>query len=264
MRSLMQIVTSITEPDIVSTQPTLLSEEEGAFWLWAFPQLLAWDRPIRWLFSLTGGERSKGDLWGVDNAGNLLIVEGKRIPGERNPFRQLLLFERKRRETPQFAKLFEPTSIREFWRDRMEGESVFIGEQFSLIEKGIRPKREFRGVVPYSSRRFATLRWPTLYRKHIFPLFSPDSLYKRETESFLEQYERLGGPVHYIGLLVLQARRTPKLSSQGLADFAELKLLAGGAGFVHLRALSVENCDPSGTRFCGWREATGPVVKSST
>ncbi len=124
----MQIEISVVEPDIVSTQPDLLWEEEGAVWLWAFPSLLLWERRIRWLFSLTGGERWKEDLWGIDDAGNLLILEGKRIPGERNPFRQLLRFENGRRENPQVAKLLEAGSLRRRWLTRLQQEVAFTRE----------------------------------------------------------------------------------------------------------------------------------------
>ena len=89
----MLIEISITEPDIYSTEPASLFEEEGSLWLWALPKLLLWDRPVRWLFSFVSSEKREGDLWGLDEAGNLLIVEAKRIPGERNPFRKLLHFE---------------------------------------------------------------------------------------------------------------------------------------------------------------------------
>jgi len=75
----MLIEISITEPDIYSTEPASLFEEEGSLWLWALPKLLLWDRPVRWLFSFVSSEKREGDLWGLDEAGNLLIVEAKRI-----------------------------------------------------------------------------------------------------------------------------------------------------------------------------------------
>ena len=33
-------------------------EESGTVWLWAFPELLAWPRPITWLFSPVTGSNS--------------------------------------------------------------------------------------------------------------------------------------------------------------------------------------------------------------
>ncbi len=80
---------------------------------------------------------------------------------------------RTRRESPIAAKLLEGGSLRQLWVAGLKKELDFIREQFPLLEQGIRPEREFPGVVPYSSRRFATQRWPTLYRKHIAPLLPP-------------------------------------------------------------------------------------------
>lgn len=179
-------------------------------------------------------------------------MEAKRIPGERNPFRKLLHFDQTRRDSPIAAKLLEGGSLRQLWVNglNLKKELDFIREQFPLLEQGIRPEREFPGLVPYSSRRFATQLWPTLYRKHIAPLFTADSLYQEDCEAFLKRYERLEGAVHYIGLLVLKGGSDPRLSTRGQADFEGLKHQVG-AEFVHFRALAAEPCAPTGTRFRG-------------
>ena len=66
------------------------AEEEGTVWLWALPELLGWPRPIYWLFSPVNGarvdgKRTTGDLWGIDDAGTLVILEAKRAANETDP-----------------------------------------------------------------------------------------------------------------------------------------------------------------------------------
>ena len=45
------------------------SRESAVLWLWERPQLLAWDRPLYWLFE------SNWHLWGIDAGGCLIIVD---------------------------------------------------------------------------------------------------------------------------------------------------------------------------------------------
>jgi hypothetical protein len=75
----------------------LKSEEIGTFWLWAWPDLLGWPFQITWLFSpVTGKSKWPGDLWGLDDRGNLLIVETKLARNDRgpqDPFKDFIGFE---------------------------------------------------------------------------------------------------------------------------------------------------------------------------
>src|SRR2546426_2802088 len=73
----------------------LPSEESASIWLWAWPSLLGWRRRINWLFSpVTGNTRHPGDLWDLDAAGNLLIVETKldKAGSPQNPLEDFLAY----------------------------------------------------------------------------------------------------------------------------------------------------------------------------
>jgi hypothetical protein len=79
-------------------------EEEAIVWLWAKPSLLPWPRPVEWLFSpITGNKEWPGDLWGVDEDGELLIIENKilkRSGHHYDPFRTLFPTRVSRRFAP--------------------------------------------------------------------------------------------------------------------------------------------------------------------
>ena len=70
-------------PDVRYTDPSksrtdlVYMEEAGTLWLWAFPELLRWHTGITWLFSPPGRNRWDGDLWGIDDDGNFVLVEAK-------------------------------------------------------------------------------------------------------------------------------------------------------------------------------------------
>src|SRR5438046_1174944 len=71
----------------------LMHEEEAAVWLWYLaaawpsqPALPGWPCSIEWIFSpVTGNKQWPGDVWGVDERGELVIVEGK-MGDRRDPF----------------------------------------------------------------------------------------------------------------------------------------------------------------------------------
>lgn len=59
-------------------------------WLWERPQLLAWERPLYWLFECNW------HLWGIDDAGCAAIVEATIARGKtlQDPFRGLVDYAR--------------------------------------------------------------------------------------------------------------------------------------------------------------------------
>jgi len=74
-----QVLSSELGKDLKSDSDQLYAfEEYAALWLWAYPQLLEWSQQIKWLFSpVTGKDKYPGDLWGMDDMGNLILVETK-------------------------------------------------------------------------------------------------------------------------------------------------------------------------------------------
>jgi len=82
--------------DIKSDSDRLYAFEEYAtLWIWAYPQLLEWGQQIKWLFSpVTGKDKYPGDLWGMDNTGNLILVETKLATrAKQDPFVDFINFE---------------------------------------------------------------------------------------------------------------------------------------------------------------------------
>ncbi len=67
------------------------SEELALLWLWDWPLLLGWPRPIIWLGYRIDARRSAVRLWGVDSSGTLIIVEIKIDRGKApDPFESLI------------------------------------------------------------------------------------------------------------------------------------------------------------------------------
>ena len=66
------------------------SSRSAVLWLRAWPRLLGWKRRVNWLRVSDSAKRSQ-NLWGIDSAGNLIIVEIRTNRGEtlRDPFASL-------------------------------------------------------------------------------------------------------------------------------------------------------------------------------
>lgn len=65
--------------------------QAAVFWLLVWPELLGWKRRIYWLRVSDSTGRSGRCLWGIDSAGNLIIVEIRISRGAtlRDPFKSL-------------------------------------------------------------------------------------------------------------------------------------------------------------------------------
>lgn len=66
------------------------SSQAAAFWLCVWPGLLGWKRRVSWLFlHVSDPKKSRLSLWGIDSAGNLIIVVIRTNRGEalRDPFK---------------------------------------------------------------------------------------------------------------------------------------------------------------------------------
>jgi hypothetical protein len=67
------------------------SSQSAAFWLCIWPELLGWKRRVYWLRVSDSARKSGQCLWGIDSAGNLIIVEIRtnRVETLRDPFKSL-------------------------------------------------------------------------------------------------------------------------------------------------------------------------------
>lgn len=180
-------------------------EEEVVVWLWAFPSsnsLLPWDKDIAWLLSpVTGKEFYPGDAWGVDEEGNLLIVECKKqnprksreIKDDKyeNPFYDFLPFHEK--DLPQFKS----EKLKEKWKDLYKKEKDFKN---SWIERG----KKTPGIIPRSNKREAIRRWKALCIDKIDDYIrnKEKEKYEEKAYKYLKIRESARNPLpHYFGII---------------------------------------------------------------
>jgi len=210
-------------------------EEVGSFWLWAWPELLNWKAPIRWLFSpCTGRDRWPGDLWGVDDEGELIIVEAKRSTAASDPFNDFLYLER-RRMTGEFAP---PTlaDIRARWEPLLQSELQFLQANYDALRSGTGRIGLAPGVVPYSAKRIIVWRWRQLYLDRIAPLIMSPS-YRDLCNSALEKWAKRGSwAPNYFALFTILNSAPPRFSAVGKRNREELIQLTP-ASHVHARAI---------------------------
>lgn len=200
------------------------AEENATFWLWAYPTLLSWPRKFEWLFSpVVGNTTYPGDLWGVDEAGNLILVETKR--GQRSdPFQDFIHFEVERRwETKEFWK-----KLKQRWTILYKSEQKFWQEYNQDILDRQVDEVSARGVLPYSSKRYVTRQWSKLYFEVIAPRLFKEQVYLENVTRFLEEPHPITyRTTYYIGLVLLRESNSPKLSRKGEKHRIELENLAG-------------------------------------
>jgi hypothetical protein len=130
-------------------------EEEATLWLWASPELLGWHRQIAWLFSPVVGKRlCPGDLWGVDEVGDLIPVETKLNRGGQDSFADFVGFEA---EPECRSRLCSPFLLGR-WEQLMRLEREFVRSKASQLTGDLSSAGKDPGVVPYSFKRFAVRR----------------------------------------------------------------------------------------------------------
>lgn len=218
-------------------------EEAGTLWLWVWPNLLGWPHEITWLFSPVVGRYWPGDLWGIDEAGNLLIVEAKlgERTGGADPFQDFV-----KHAVPVVGQL--AASLRQRWCKYLAMERDFIRDYASALREGRLVPRCYPGVVPYSIKRREVRRWRHLYLDHLVPLFGNED-YERRVEANLRLYERAGGPPpHYIGLFTLLGNGRSALSEpDGWDNYRKLIERPFGADHLHMFAVQArevgESCE---------------------
>lgn len=217
--------------------PTSLLQNEGAgtLFTWVWPELLDWGGEIAWLFSpVTGNQDWPGDLWGVDQRGELLLVETKRVKkGERSqdPYEDFVSFE-DRKAVPDVAVIVK------HWLPLYAGEKRFVLEHQTDLETGNRgdPKKQ-PGVVGYSLKRMMVWRWRELYLRWIAPRILSGE-YELTVRRNLEERVRSGNaPPHYFALFTMFDDSYPRLSAKGQENFAQLAKLVG-KDRIHARAVA--------------------------
>lgn len=191
----------------------LKGEEDAAVWLWARPSLLGWSPKLEWVLSpCTGNTEWPGDLWGVDETGELFILESKKLPlGRRpqdDPFGDLLLFHRNLgTKTHEFTRY---DSLHKKWKDRYRCEIRFGSESGKRCWER-RPKDCTKTILPNSSHRGALRRWKELVEDLIEPKIL-QGRYAQNIEDYLEQRRAQGNPPpHYCGLLLDPGLKEPTM-----------------------------------------------------
>jgi hypothetical protein len=207
-------------------------EEEAIVWLWAKPNLLPWPRPVEWLFSpITGNAEWPGDLWGVDEDGELLIIENKilkRSGDHYDPFKDFVSYKGE----PKFCiagTLFEK------WSDLYHAEVNFVSR---LEDRG----RDKRGVLPNSVHCSCLQYWPKLTTDIEARIRNANGQYANAVMRYLSCRAIKGNPrPHYCGLFVRTQRQAEERSGDYFAGSRQ-KLIERGVSkpHVHLFVASAE------------------------
>ncbi len=216
-------------PKLQTTLPThyreqdgvlrVLHEEEAIVWLWAWPSLFHWPRPVEWLFSpVTGKDHWPGDLWGVDSSGELIIIENKRGFGY-DPFEDFIDYHKPER-TEWLAE-----NLLKKWQRHYKGEISF---RDTFIERG----SSTDGILPRSNKRVPIRRWPQLAARIDARIRAPS--YRTRISRFLSTRRKRDNPrPHYCGLVVALDSRRPFLSDRGRRSMQKIWEIADG-NHVHL------------------------------
>jgi len=237
----------------------LSSEEIGSFWLWAWPDLLGWPFQVTWLFSpVTGKAKWPGDLLGLDERGNLLIVETKLAKQgcrPQDPFKDFVDFEESPKARVREGSVFEIPALRSKWLRLLKQERDFIKTNRSFLSSGGEPKlSKHPGVVPYSYLRSQTWTWPQLYLREIAPMIL-GKRYEKKTELNLLERAKKGNPrPHYFALFTVYNERSPSLSGKGLESYESL-CDSTGKGHLHLVAVTAKPARRKSLEVISWRLA---------
>lgn len=91
------------------------SIRSAAFWLCVWPRLLGWNRRVYWLRASDSARASGRSLWGIDSAGNLIIVEIRTNRAEtlRDPFKTVVAHLR----THGDDRAWSTRELRATWRE---------------------------------------------------------------------------------------------------------------------------------------------------
>jgi hypothetical protein len=209
------------------------AEENATFWLWAYPSLLGWHRKLEWLFSpVVGNSQFPGDLWGIDEAGNLLLVEMKR-KRQSDPFKDFIGYENNK--IWELSASYE--QLKKRWEKLYSAELDFWQSHATELNKRQLGKITAKGVVPYSSKRIATRQWIELYTKVIIPHLFEEAAYSKNVIQFLKVRNQLvEKTIYYFGMVFVKDPNQLNLSKKGEDHFRELSTRTGNDR-VHLLSM---------------------------
>jgi hypothetical protein len=211
-----------------------VKEHAGDVWLWAKPALLDWDSPITWLFSNPhGGKGWRGDLWGLDKRGRLLVVETKlEGSGPRyNPFTSLLKLVRQdipRRNHCTKAKL----NAR--WMELRAADDAWRNKQVTSTTRK-------RGLLPCRKYRDGRCPWQELFDRRLSELIFSAG-YQRRVVKLLGKYGRRRQELPQVFAFIVLKRNLEAydledvLSPKAIKDHKRLRKLPQMESRVHIRA----------------------------
>lgn len=217
--------------------PTGLTPEQGVrffgegsacFWLWIWPELIGWPDSVAWLFSpVVGNTTWPGDLWGVDAAGRLVIVEAKTCkPGTRvDPFADFVGPGASVADGTSPA--VEASALRTRWLALLQKERRFIRDHGAALRDGTSLEDCYPGVVPYSRHRASVQRWCHLYLERLADELNGPG-YEDRVDQYLRTRKRHGDPVpHVVALLAVVDGGVPRLSATGRRNLLQLRDVVG-------------------------------------
>ena len=191
----------------------LAHEEEALIWLWWRPDLLGWPRTLEWVDSPRCDPARRGDLWGIDSSGRLLIIEAVHGTAA-DPFARL---------AEVHAANPAPTvdEIEGCWRPKLAAE-------LAKADGGILP----RSVQPRRDPSSAIARWPRLATAITQRIADP--VYAKRVKTYLQARGKLAtrdlAPA-FGALFVMPSDR-----DVDLAQFAGLRPFVAQIGHVRLHA----------------------------
>ena len=210
-------------------------EEDAICWFWAYPRLFPWSAPIHWLYTpVVGNSRWPGDLWGVDERGELLILECKQCRRRDDPFHDFVAYHRSGREELTADHWLAK------WRRHLRAELTFPS---STIE---RPPQKTAGMLPRSNRRSHIRRWPIL--AGLIDAHISSGIYFDSVQLALDKRKERSNPTpHYCALMVV-SNDSPLLTPEAIGSGHRLVELVG-AGQVHVASAQARVENPGRVRL---------------
>lgn len=198
-------------------------EEEAVVWLWAFRELFPWDSNIEWLYTpVVGNSEWPGDLWGVDEHGELLIIECKQQLRLDDPYIDFVEYHDDNREELSAAH----------WKEKF---LRHLKDELSYPD-GVTKRAVGRtgGILPRSNKRDHIRRWPQLADRIDSHIRSPR--YRSDVLSYLDAREKRPNPTPYYFSLIIVADTNKEILSVKARDSEER--LRDIVGDSHVRAVS--------------------------
>jgi len=220
---------------------TLRHEEDCVTWFWAFPDLWPEPRSVTWIYTPVCGDGC-GDLWGIDEQGDLLVVECKRRWASTTD-----AFE----DFPGNPTDWTATRLRARWERGVEAELALA----SMTEP--RPEKQTRGILPRSNHREHIARWPELAARIRSQIEDPT--YRARIQAALKARQAAGDrlPAFY-GLIVANDRRDA-LTPVGVKAAWDLRArLRSDAAVGLIRAEAVPD-DDARVRLIARRQEIPPL-----